>query len=548
MGSMGQVNQKKIYHHIKAVLFDFDGTLTRPGALDFGAIKQTMNCPPHMAILEYIETISSPGEKARVIEILDRAEMTAARLSIPNDGAQELLLWLRTRGVAIGIITRNALPPITRALENFGQLRLPDFDVVISREETVMPKPSPEGVYLALARLGVRKTETLLVGDYRFDIEAGNAAGLTTVLLQDPDNQRESSAWGQDHTLSSLDDLRELIEFHLPITGGKLPNRFLNRFLETLGDPDPSLLIPPGVGEDTAAVNIMDDEVLILKSDPITFVSEAAARYAVIVNANDVSTSGALPRWFLSTLLFPPGVTPAEITGVMEELRACCREQGVTLCGGHTEITDAVTRPVITGMIAGTVQKSSLIDKRNMLEGDRILMTKGVSVEGTSIMAREFERQLLDRGLSADDLAAGKTFLDQISITGEAAIASRHPSVSAMHDVTEGGVATALEELSQAGGHRFSIAMDRIPVFDLTRRMCHVFQLDPLGLIGSGSLLICCREAGCDRLIRDLAAADIQVTRIGKVLGPGCGILAEAAGHPVTWPVFDADEMTRIMG
>jgi len=543
---MGQTRVKDIGREIKAVLFDFDGTLTQQGALDFAAIKRAMDCPPDLAILEYIDTFSDSKEKGRLNEILDQAEMTAASQSFPNDGAEDLLTWLRHKGILMGIITRNGLAPVIKALENFKHFTVDDFDVVISRENTIRPKPHPDGVNLALAQLGVVKEEMLLVGDYRFDIEAGNSAGVMTVLLQEKNNPRDVSGWGQDFFIHQLSELQEMIELRLPLSGGKLPNRFLNSFLSSLEILDPSILISPGVGEDTAAVDITEEEVLILKSDPITFVSDAAARYAVTINANDIATSGAIPRWFLSTLLFPPGVTPAEIIQVMEELQDFCLKQEVTLCGGHTEITDAVTRPVITGMIAGTVKKSQLIDKKGMTVGDCVLITKAVAVEGTSILAQEFEHQLRRNGLTDDEITVGKEFLEQISITKEAALASNNEGVSAMHDVTEGGLATALEELSYAGNHLLAIDMDLIPVSELTRKMCRALDLDPLGLIGSGSLIICCKADTCQKLIDDLTTANIQTTRIGTVLDTGNGVIAEASGKPSAWPVFDADEITRL--
>jgi len=543
---MNPAAQKKIGHRIKAILFDFDGTLTLPGALDFNAIKRSIACPPEMAILEYIDTIDEPARKANVNMILDRAEEEAASKSKPNEGAEELLLWLKGNGILIGVITRNAMAPVIRSLDNFNHLSIDDFDVVITREEPIQPKPSPESVLLAMERLNSDKSETLMVGDYLFDITAGNKAGVTTVLIPIPGEQRDVSGWGQDLEITRLLELRDLVDFYLPLSGGKLPNRFLHNFLTSLEIKDPSILISPGVGEDTTAIDIEDNEVLILKSDPVTFVSDAAAYYAVTVNANDIATSGAVPRWFLSTLLFPPGTTPSEIVTVMTEVRDCCRQIGITLCGGHTEITDAVTRPVVTGMVAGIVNRAGLIDKKDLSEGDQVLMTKAVSIEGTSILAREFEQQLLKNGLTRNEINAGKQFLEQISIIPEAAIAAAGKGVTAMHDITEGGLATALEELSHAGNQRITVDVDRIPIHDLTRRMCTIFGLDPLGLIGSGSLLISCSTDHVDRLIWDLEKAGIQVTIIGKVLASGHGIQAEASGREVEWPSFEADELSRL--
>ena len=151
------------------------------------------------------------------------------------------------------------------------------------------------------------------------------------------------------------------------------------------------------------------------------------------------------------------------------------------------------TRPVVCGMMAGSVRKRDLIDKRRMRPGDRVLLTKGAAVEGTAIIARELGSRLRKLGMSAEKIESCRAYLDRISIIPEARQAARCPGTSAMHDVTEGGIATALEELSAAGGCRLRVDLDRIPVFPETRTICRLLGVHPLGLIGSGSLLICCR-------------------------------------------------------
>ena len=317
---------------------------------------------------------------------------------------------------------------------------------------------------------------------------------------------------------------------------------FLNQFVFK----DPSIIINPGVGEDTAAVDVESEEVLVLKSDPITFATDSIGQYAVLINANDIATSGAQPRWLLTTLLFPCGVTPSEIRMVINELKEFCRQWDITLCGGHTEITDAVARPIITGMMAGTVARGNLIDKRNMAAGDRVLMTKAVAVEGTAIIAREFGNQLASLGMDDSEINKCRQFLANISIMEEARIAARFKATSAMHDVTEGGIATALEELSIAGGHRIIIDLEKIPVYAETRKICQLMNINPLGLIGSGSLLICCREAGCDSLITALRKGGIDVSCIGEVQEKGQGIDAWKQTRTATWPQFEADEITRL--
>ena len=309
---------------------------------------------------------------------------------------------------------------------------------------------------------------------------------------------------------------------------------------------DPQLLISPGIGEDTAAVSVENEEVLIFKSDPITFATDAIGHYAVLVNANDIATAGADPRWLLTTLIFPCQTTPAKIFGILRELEAHCRKWQITLCGGHTEISDAVTRPVISGMMVGSVTRSNLVDKRNMQQGDNVLITKAVAVEGTSLIAREFPRRLMDLGVTQTEISRYREFIEMISILPEARIARNSPGVSAMHDVTEGGLITAVWELGVAGKHGLRIDLDQIPIYPETRKICDLLKIDPLGLIGSGSLLICCKKADCDRLIDNLRKVDIEITTIGEVLGPGDDVLARQDGHPIDWPQFAADEITRL--
>jgi hydrogenase maturation factor len=231
---------------------------------------------------------------------------------------------------------------------------------------------------------------------------------------------------------------------------------------------------------------------------------------------------------------------------VFEELKSFCRQWGITLCGGHTEITDAVNRPIVAGMMAGTVARRDLIDKRRMQKGDRVLLTKKVAVEGTAIIAREFDVRLKKLGMAAGKIDRCRQFLDNISIITEAKIAAETAGTSAMHDITEGGLATALEELSTAGGHIIRVDTDNIPVYPETQIICNLLEINPLGLIGSGSLLICCRSKDCKKLVEDIGAAGVEITAIGEVMERGQGVRAYKRKKQVSWPAFEVDEITKL--
>lgn len=529
---------------IKAVLFDFDGTLTKPGALDFEAIRQAIGCPSGRPILEFIASLPDPAARQTALATLDRLETEAARCSEPNDGAEEIISYLRGKRIPAAIVSRNSRASIEAALRNFTRIQPDDFAVIVSRDDTALPKPNAEGILLAAQQLGMRPDEVLVVGDYVFDIEAGINAGSPTVLLNNRGITLPAGI-ASDYTISELAQLRDIIALGTPLPQGKLPNRLLRDFLADIAPADPSVLVRPDIGEDTAAVDVSREDVIVLKSDPITFVTDSIGCYAVLVNANDIATTGACSRWFLTTLLFPPGTTPDAVRKQMRELSATCARWGISLCGGHTEITDAVVRPVVTGMLVGTVARKNLLEKRAVRPGDRIVMTKTAGIEGTAILARECPDRLAAAGVSEHEIEACAGMLEKISVLEEARIAARIEGVRAMHDVTEGGIATAIEELSAAAGCGIRIFMERIAVHPLTRRVCDGFGINPFGLIGSGCLLICCADSAINTLCTRLKDARITYNVIAEVLEHGKGIEAVSDGAPASWPHFEVDELAR---
>ena len=530
---------------VQAVLFDFDGTLTKPGAIDFQAVKQSIDCPLDQPILEFIENLGDHAQQTEAHAVLRTMELAAARQSRPNGGVDDLMGFLRNRRVPIGILTRNSLESVALALKQFSGLALDDFDVVITRDDPVRPKPHPEGVLLAAERFKVAPQAILLVGDFHFDMEAGRRAGALTALLDDgvTDPQERIEC---DFRAASLAEVGKIVRNGLPLPNGKFPSDLLDEFFGHLRHDDKRFLIKPGIGEDTAAIDMSHQNTLVVTSDPITFVTDRIGYYTVLINANDIATSGAVPQWLMTTLLFPPGSTPSEIFAVMTDINDACRQWDITLCGGHTEITDAVQRPVVVGTLGAALTREDLVDKRNIRPGDTILLTKGAAVEGTAIIAHAFVDRLGALGMSSEELAECARLVNQISILPEAAIARRLDGVTAMHDVTEGGLATAITELSCAGGHRLAIHLDRIPILPQTASVCQRLNIDPLGLIGSGSLLIACRPETVDTLMTAIEVQGIAVVRIGEAGEPGQGVAAYQHGTPTAWPEFEVDEITRL--
>jgi hydrogenase expression/formation protein HypE len=200
----------KRLNQIRGVLFDFDGTLTCPSGLDFAAIRAALGCPDDETVLEFIEAL--PEEQAkRAQRILEDFELRAATEARPNHGAENLIKSLKAKGLPLGIITRNRYAMVVLSLANFRGLALEDFAVIVCRDDGCPPKPEPDGIRLAAQRMGIPVERLLMVGDFRYDIEAGKRAGALTVLLT---NGEERKDWGcsADFRIERLEELWESID------------------------------------------------------------------------------------------------------------------------------------------------------------------------------------------------------------------------------------------------------------------------------------------------------------------------------------------------
>ncbi len=534
---------------ISAILFDFDGTLTKPHNIDFPAVKHAIGCPSDEPTLEFIATMTDLGRRRNAEKILERFEMEAAGKAQPNENAERTVRELADMSMPLAVLTRNSESAIARSFQNFRRIDRDDFVVVFTRDDGHEPKPHPQGMIAAAAALGVPVAELLCVGDYVFAVEGARNAGCSSAFITNGEPIRAMDTQ-PDFVIKNLAELIDIAALHRRLPAGKLPNDLLSRFLNDFEFETGELVVQPQVGEDCAVVDAGGAELLVLKSDPITFATDEIGYYAVMVNANDIVTTGAVPRWFLTSLLLPVGTTAAEVHEIMRQLHGTSRAHGITLCGGHTEITDAVTRPVIGGQMVGVVAKKNLIRKSALASGHRLLLTKRAAVEGTAVIARELPDRLVAAGIGLDLIERAARFLHQpgISVVREARAAVAAGGVVAMHDVTEGGVATALQELSVAGGRGIRVAINQIPVFPETAEICRVLGVDPLGLIGSGSLLIACVPDSAEGVVRAIEEAGVEVHTIGEVIDAQRGVhgIDSQTGEDTDWPSFQVDEIARL--
>ncbi len=328
---------------------------------------------------------------------------------------------------------------------------------------------------------------------------------------------------------------------------GKLPAEDLAKLLQRYAPVDPRLIVGGTVGEDAAVID-MGDRYLVATTDPITFATNNIGWYAVNINANDIACTGATPRWFLATLLLPENKsTPTLVDQIFEQISSACAELGVTLAGGHTEITYGLDRPIVIGQMLGETTPYKLVTTSGAQVGDDLILTKGIAIEATAIIAKERHTELRQH-FDENSLLAYANFLHDpgISVVKDAAIAVATGGVHAMHDPTEGGIATGLHELAQASGVGLEIFGQQLPYLPETAALCRHFGLEPLGVIASGALLIAADPQFTPRLVEGLTQAGIRASVIGRVkpIEDGRVLVGETGPQPL--PKFARDEITRL--
>ena len=272
------------------------------------------------------------------------------------------------------------------------------------------------------------------------------------------------------------------------------------------------VLVGASVGEDCAAVQLAPDEVFVLSTDPITGASKNTGRLAVLVTANDLASAGAEPIGILLTVLLPPEADEGLIRQLMQEVESACEKLQIQAMGGHTEITSAVNRPLLSVTGVGKVKKDGLVTTGGARPGDDVVVTKWVGIEGTSIIATEKEEELLKR-FPKTFVEEAKGFEKLLSVVPEAAIAVKS-GVSAMHDVTEGGIYGALWELAEASGIGLHIDLKAIPIRQETVEICECYRINPYQLISSGCMLMTSPDGL--QLVQDLKKAGIPAALIGR--------------------------------
>lgn len=324
---------------------------------------------------------------------------------------------------------------------------------------------------------------------------------------------------------------------------GKISNELLqSAIFDHMNYKRDEVIIRPSVGEDCSVLQFDCNEQIVLSTDPITGATQNIGKLAVHISCNDVSTSGAEPVGILVTILLPPSSTQEDLETIMKDLSETSRQSNIEILGGHTEITDAVTRPVVSTTVIGKVKKDHMVATQGAQVGQDVILTKWAGLEGTSILAHEFEDKLI-KILGNKMVDSAKEFGDFLSVVPESKIAPLY-NVTSMHDVTEGGVLGAIWEVAQCAGVGMEVDLEKIVVKEETWRICEVFDISPYRLISSGCMIMTTFNGA--QCVEQLKKQGIDCAIIGKVKKEGIYLIQDGKKQEIFPP--ESDELYKAFG
>ncbi len=325
--------------------------------------------------------------------------------------------------------------------------------------------------------------------------------------------------------------------------------KLLKKFVSNLSLQDKRVIMGSKIGEDAAVID-MGDKYLVAKTDPITFATDEIGYYAVNVNVNDVVCTGAEPKWFQSTILLPENrTTEALVEKIFRNIHDTCKSMKITVIGGHTEVSYGIDRPIVVGSLLGEVEKDKLVLSSGSKPGDALILTKGIFIEGTSIIGREKENELLKHGLNLEFINRCKNYLFNpgISVFKEALLANEQFKIKSFHDPTEGGLATGIAEMAIASNTGVIIDSEKVIILPEPKVLSKIFNLNPLNIISSGSLLIAVEQKDSSELIDLLKKNNIIAEKIGYFVPKDKGLMIkEKDGKIKILKYSETDEITKI--
>jgi hydrogenase expression/formation protein HypE len=327
---------------------------------------------------------------------------------------------------------------------------------------------------------------------------------------------------------------------------GKVPPYLLDKAVfKHLGAKRDDIVFGPSRGEDAAIVRV-GKNLLALHCDPISGAYSRIGWIAMNIATNDIATRGVKPRWAVSCILLPEGSDEGLLESISSDMSTAAKELGVGIVGGHSEVTPGLTHPLVIVFPMGVIENGQYVTSSGAQLGGKIILTKTVGLEGTAILASD-RAEILTEEFGEKFVERCKSFFGRLSIMKEALLAFEFGGVQAMHDPTEGGLAGGLNELADAAKVGFRVYEDKVPLEPETKKICQFFEIDPLRLISSGSLIIVANSKLVEGIESRLTDADIASSVIGEIIESGNRTIVRKNGKEEPLPMPLSDELWKAL-
>ncbi len=331
---------------------------------------------------------------------------------------------------------------------------------------------------------------------------------------------------------------------------GKLPAQFMRKVVfERLGASSSRTLVGPRFGVDNAVVQVGRGKVMIATTDPLSFIPTLGPHHSAWLSvhllASDLTTSGLSPQYGIFDFNLPPRMQDSTFAAYWKWFHEEWRRLGLAIVGGHTGRFYGCDYTIIgAGVIWAIGPERTYVSSHMGRDGDDIILTKGLAIGTTAVLARTFPRTL-EKLLGENLFRKAWNYLSKMSTVEDAltavTVGIRGEGVTAMHDATEGGVLAALVELVDASRLGAVVDLEALPVSEETSAICKLFRINPRSSLSEGSLIIASRPSKTSKILRRLSSKGIEARVVGKLTRRlhGCYERTQRGSRPLRYPSVD---------
>lgn len=315
---------------------------------------------------------------------------------------------------------------------------------------------------------------------------------------------------------------------------GKIDHHLFEQFIyNRCGYQRQEVIAGAQFGVDVSIIDLPGNMALALTSDPLSLIPslglQESAWLSVHLMANDMATTGHAPMYGQFVLNLPSSFSKSDFKTYWEYIHKFCSDIKIAITGGHTGFIEGQNSTIAGGGTFITVApKNKLLVSKSAKSGNAILVTKSCAISSAAILAMSFPETVKNKAGTEIYQLACNSFYDTSSLQ-DALIAvgddNEHSNnITAMHDVTEGGVLGAIYELAVASGNGAVIDNDKLPIAEVQAEVCTIFNLDPRYCIGAGSMIIACKKEASDEVVTRLAKNNIPCVEVGELCEKEKGI------------------------